>query len=202
MNVNEVIQHYFYGKGKITNMIDGKIYVDFPDFGQRIFKDVVNVENYLSSHTREVILDVETQPQYKTIYEAMNAALGTDHKLYLRSYTVISSKFAIWFPKLAKEKNGELYPATRDFLNILSDDYSEIKEITVHEQSEDPINIDKEPSYRIVFAWDTNNTKKYLFCGVYSIAQEESTRRCTVHKRIGTRIKLIGSPADSLEILN
>ena len=202
MNIDEVIQHYFYGKGKITNVVDGKIYVNFPGFGQRIFKDNTNVKNYLSSYRREVILDIETQPQYKTIYEAMNAALGTNHKLYLRSYTVISSNFAIWFPKLAKERNGELYPATRDFLNILSDDCNEIKEITVNEQSEAPINIDNEPLYRIVFAWDTNNTKKYLFHGVYSIAQEESTRRCTVHKRISTRVKLIGFPADSLEILN
>lgn len=202
MNINEVIQHYFYGKGKITNVVDGKIYVNFPGFGQRIFKDNTNVKNYLSSYRREVILDIETQPQYKTIYEAMNAALGTNHKLYLRSYTVISSNFAIWFPKLAKERNGELYPATRDFLNILSNDCNEIKEITVNEQSEAPINIDNEPLYRIVFAWDTNNTQKYLFHGVYSIAQEESTRRCTVHKRISTRVKLIGFPADSLEILN
>ena len=38
MNKDEVIEHYFYGKGQITDIRDQKIYVNFPDYGQRIFK--------------------------------------------------------------------------------------------------------------------------------------------------------------------
>ena len=60
MNKDEVIEHYFYGKGQITDIRDQKIYVNFPDYGQRIFKNNERAESYLSSNNREVILDEAT----------------------------------------------------------------------------------------------------------------------------------------------
>ena len=202
MNKDEVIKHYFYGEGRITDIRDQKIYVNFPDYGQRIFKNNEHTESCLSSYHREVILDEATQPPYPTICEALNAARGVNYKRVFKSYWVISSNFAFWFPKLAKIKNGKQYPATNNFMNILSDDCSVIQEIAVNEQSEDPINMRNEPTYRLVFTWDTNNTKTYIFRGVYSIDPAKSTKRCTIHKRVSTRVKLTGIPANSLEFLN
>lgn len=201
MNKDEVIKHYFYGEGRITDIRDQKIYVNFPDYGQRIFKNNERAESYLSSNNREVILDEATQPPYKTICEALNAARGVNYKRVFKSWWVISD-FAFWFPKLVKIKNGKQYPATNNFMNILSDDCNVIEEIAVNEQSEEPINMSNEPTHRLVFTWDTNNTKTYIFHGVYTIDPEKSTKRCTVHRRVSTRVKLIGSPANSLEILN
>lgn len=202
MNKDEVIEHYFYGKGQITDIRDQKIYVNFPDYGQRIFKNNERAESYLSSNNREVILDEATQPPYQTICEALNAALGKNYKRIFKSYWVISSSFALWFPKLVKIKNGKQYPATNNFMNILSDDCNVIEEIAVNEQREEPINMSNEPTYRLVFTWDTNNTQTYIFHGVYTIVPEKSTKRRTIHKRVSTRGKLTGSPANSLEILN
>ena len=202
MNKDEVIEHYFYGEGRITDIRDQKIYVNFTKYGKRIFKNNEHTESSLSSYHREVILDEATQPPYSTICEALNAARGVNYKRVFKSYWVISSHFAFWFPKLAKIKNGKQYPATNNFMNILSDDCSVIEEIAVNEQSEDPINMRNEPTYRLVFTWDTNNTKTYIFRGVYTIDPEKSTKRCTIHKRVSTRVKLTGIPANSLEILN
>lgn len=201
MNKDEVIKHYFYGEGRITDIRDQKIYVNFPDYGQRIFKSDERAESYHSSFNREVILDEATQPPYKTICEALNAARGVNYKRVFKSWWVISD-FAFWFPKLAKIKNGKQYPATDNFMNILSDDCNVIEEIRVNEQSEEPITLSNDPTYRLVFTWDTNNTKTYIFHGVYKIDSEKSTKRCTVHRRVSTRVKLTGSPANSLEILN
>lgn len=200
MKEKDEIEHYFYGKGIITKIDEQKIYVNFEDYGKRIFKNNEHAKDYLASYCREIILDAAEQPSYRIIRDAVNAVLGTNYDGYQHSYKVIASSFMLWFPKLAKEKDGKKYPVKDDWMNVLSEDHSVIEEIKVSVTSEDPV-VKEEPD-RLVFAQDTNNTGRYIFRGLYTIVPEKTTQRCTTYRRVATRVKLTGLPADSIEILN
>lgn len=104
------------------------------------------------------------------------------------------SSFRIWFLKLAEEKNGKLVPlAVNGCLNTISDDWNEViyddmRDIQLSEE-----NYDLRPC--LVFAKEPNGGP-YIFRGVFERNLEKSKPKHHVHSRIGTKVRLIGQPAN------
>lgn len=78
-----------------------------------------------------MILDVNDNLQFHTIYEAINYVVEKNYKGWMQgcwpsAYGADYTNYRIWFPKLAESKDGELVPASNDCLNILSSDWNEI----------------------------------------------------------------------------
>ena len=60
-----------------------------------------------------VILDVNDNISFRTIYGALNAVVGTEYKGWMKACWPSSegadyTNFRIWFPKLAEKQNGRL----------------------------------------------------------------------------------------------
>ena len=146
---------------------------------------------------REVVLDANHPVSYKTIYETINAWAGTSYKGYQRGYWDTSEKFWFWFPKLAVFNNGTFKPAYKDdFINTLSKDGCEF--VCVEKNGKKVISDDKPI---LIFAKDSDKNKMYVFRGLFQTDSENTTDYRHVSKRIATKIKLIGQPANDIVIL-
>ena len=150
-----------------------------------------------------MILDVNDNIQFHTIYEAINFVVGKNYKGWMQgcwpsSCGAAYKNYRIWFPKLAERKNGELVPASNDCLNILSADWNEI----VYDDLKqiDSANTPQYTGYDLIFAKEPSGGD-YVFRGVFVFDKEESHLYHFVEKRIGTRVKMIGTPAHTIEIL-
>lgn len=158
------------------------------------------------SNSREVIVDVSEMIKYGSIYEAINSVVGTEYTGWMKAVWPSGNKdlpYCIWFPKLAETKNGEVVPAANDCINTISADWNEViyeyigsKQQNVDDRQEDPNSV---PT--LIFAKEPKGGP-YIFRGVYIPDAEKSRNNYYVSKRIGTRIKLIGKPADQIEILD
>ena len=155
---------------------------------------------------REVVLDAADMIEYGSIYEAINAAVGTEYTGWMRAVWPREKTrfpYCIWFPKLAEVRNGELVPAVNDCINTISDDWNEVaydyvgnKSVYVDDRQEDPSAV---PT--LIFAKEPKGGP-YIFRGAFIPDDEKTRERHYVSKRIGTKIKLIGKPADRIEILD
>ena len=161
-----------------------------------------------ASHTenldsREIILDVADNMSYRKTFEAINAIVGTDYTGWMKAGwpdKKTDMPFWIWFPKLAKHKNGEFVSAAFDCVNTISDDWNEF---IFDDLKDTPPDIDggSKPPYALILAKEPKGGP-YIFRGVYIADNENSKYRHHVLKRIGTKVKLIGKPAHSIEILD
>lgn len=151
---------------------------------------------------REVILDAFDIISYKTIYEALNATVGTNYTGWMKAtwpsvYT--SRPFRIWFPKLVETKNGKLVSAAFDCVNTISDDWNEV--IFEDLKNEYIEGGEKYTGFTLVFAKEPKGGP-YIFRGVYINDDEKSSPNHYVSKRIGTKVKLTGQPSNAIEILD
>lgn len=151
-----------------------------------------------------VILDVNDNISFHTIYGALNAVVGTEYKGWMKACWPSSegadyTNFRIWFPKLAEKQNGIYIPASNDCLNILSADWNEI----VYDDMKQVDNADtpQYTGYDLIFAKEPSGGD-YIFRGVFRFDAEQSHQYHHVEKRIATKVKLIGTPAHTAEILN
>ena len=153
----------------------------------------------------EVILDVNQYVEYKTIYEAINATVGTNYKGWMKACwpsVFPEGAFRMWFPKLKEIKNGRPAPASFDCLNTISDDWNEVifDDLKKRQTNTSP----QYYGYDLIFAKEPNGGP-YIFRGVFIRDIEKSYPNHGVNKRIGTKVRLTGIsglPADKIEILD
>ena len=149
------------------------------------------------------IIDVNQHLSYNSIYEAINEIVGTNYKGWQQACWPSAkgtekTNFRIWFPKLAVKRNGELFPAANDCLNVLSDDWNEM---VFDRLNHAPINNEVYyTGYDMIIAKEPNG--KYIFRGVFLLDKDKTYSNHYVSKRIGTKIKLVGTPAYKIEILD
>ncbi len=200
------VHHSLYGQGEVIKITEKKIYVSFED-KQRIFNypDAFD-KGYLSvvvSNSREVILDAADNVSYQKIHEAINAAVGTDYSGWMNAAWQGKNPewpFRIWFPKLAETKEGQLVPAANGCVNTISDDWNEV----VFDDLKGTQTDDNGGPYigiSLIFAKEPKGGP-YIFRGAFIDNVEKSTAKHHVSTRIGTRVKLIGQPSDTVLVLD
>ena len=208
IDIHTVVHHNHYGKGEVINITADKIYVLF-DNGQRIFPYPQAVDKgYLRTEIvkdgkREIVIAASEKVSYKRIHEALNATLGTSYSGWMKAswpsvYTELP--FRIWFPKLAETKNGQLVSAAYDCVNTISDDWNEV----VFDDLKDTPESGEYKSYpgvTLIFAKEPNGGP-YIFSGAYTEDEKKSGFKHQVFTRVGTKVKLIGQPSESIEILD
>lgn len=153
---------------------------------------------------REVILDAHDMIGHNTIYDAINATVGTQYRGWMKACwpnAFPDGAFRIWFPKLAECRDGQPVPSSFDCLNTISNDWNEVIFDDLKErQTEDG---PQYYGYDLIFAKDPDGP--YIFRGVYIRDKEKSRPNHGVSKRIGTKVRLTGKPgqpADKIEILD
>ena len=73
------------------------------------------------------ILDAMEKYEFPTIFRAINDCIGTEYSGWMTACwpnVKGNGNFRMWFPKLAKNRGGELIPATFDCINTISDDWN------------------------------------------------------------------------------
>ena len=229
LKVHTRVRHKEYGEGKINKITSDKVYVafngklfifDLPDAFENnylmpIEDDVVierkenleeaKAENMLkkTQGVNGVILDAGDMIGYDTIYEAINAATGTNYTGWMKACwprADTDQSFRLWFIKLAKRKNGVLVPAANKCLNTISDDCNEVVYDNLKENEQSG---EYKPyrGYSLIFTKDPNDGP-YIFRGVFIADMEKSHTNHHVSKRVGTKVRLIGKPAYKIEILD
>ncbi len=156
-----------------------------------------------STDTREIILDAANNIMYEKIYEAINATVGTNYTGWMKAGWPDGKNdlpFWIWFPKLAETKNGQLVSAAFDCVNTISDDWNEV---VFDDLKDTPIGskTNHHNGVKLIFAKEPKGGP-YIFRGVYVNNDEKSRPKHYVSTRIGTKVKLIGQPANQIEILD
>lgn len=195
-------QQFYLGKsiGKLTMHKDSQNPITYLEPAGEQLMEVKD------THSREVIIDASEMIGYGSIYETINAVAGTQYTGWMRAVWPSGNKslpYCIWFPKLAEIKNGEIVPAANDCINTISADWNEViyeyvgsKQQNIDDRQEDPNSV---PT--LIFAKEPKGGP-YIFRGVYIPDVEKSRSNYYVSRRIGTKIKLIGKPADQIEILD
>lgn len=208
IKIYTIVHHNLYGTGEVTKITKEKVYVAFGD-KKRIFPYPEAFEKgYLSAtatstSTREIILDAADNINYEKIYDAINETVGTTYTGWMKATwpnAYPDLPFRIWFPKLAETKNGQLVSAAFDCVNTISDDWNEV---IFDDLKDTPIG-DKDDHYKgvtLIFAKEPQGGP-YIFRGAFIDNAEKSGPKHYVSTRIGTKVKLIGQPANQIEILD
>ncbi|MBQ0028389.1 MAG: hypothetical protein KBS96_07275 [Lachnospiraceae bacterium] len=148
------------------------------------------------------VLDASQRIEFKSIYEAINDCFGTEYTGWMKATwpnNFGNGRFRAWFPKLAETKNGQFVSAGFDCVNTISDDWNEV---VFDDLKNTQANMDKKYwGYDLIFAKEPKGGL-YLFRGVYIRDGKKSRPNHDVVKRIGTRVRVIGSPAYDIEILD
>ena len=154
--------------------------------------------------TREITLDVHDNISFNTIYEAINAAVGTNYSGWMRGGWPGNKQdlpFWIWFPKLSVIKDGKPKPAVLDCVNTISADGNEFIYDDLKKGTPAEVDASFKTSPVLIFAKEPNGGP-YIFRGVYIKNIEKSKYQHHVLTRIGTKVKLLGQPSDRIEILD
>lgn len=198
--IDQSIRHNLYGIGIIKAEHDSKIYVDFPEYGKRIFKQSAIEEGYLSMDTNEREFILEEGQSYRTIFEAINNVAGTNYKGWMKAVWKSSDKFNLWFTKLAQITNDGAKSAAFDCVNTISDDWNEFKFSNLSYKFGN-IKQDELKEISLIFAKDFGTGTEYIFRGAFIIDPQKSSPDCQFFKRVGKKVKLIGQPASDVQIL-
>lgn len=139
--------------------------------------------------------------EFSRMYEAINAVVGTEYHVWQKA-TWPSRKgnghFRIWFVYLAKFKNGQYIAARNDCLNILTSDWNEF--IYDDLKKRDVAGDTYYTGYDLIFAKEHDGN--FIFRGVYVRDEEKSSLNHHVSKRVATKIRMIGTPAYDIELLD
>lgn len=148
------------------------------------------------------ILDAMEKYEFPTIFRAINDCIGTEYSGWMTACWPNvrgNGNFRMWFPKLAKQKGGELIPAAFDCINTISDDWNTFIFEDLKGGHVDMS--DKYGGMDLIFA-KTPGNHGYMFCGVYIRDGENSKPNYDVSTRIATKVRLIGNPAYDIELLD
>lgn len=225
VEVNGWVRHNLYGDGEVTKITEDKIYVvfgkkrrifDYPDAldhdyliaidpadkqEEKVETETISTASQ-STGVRERILDVADDIRFTKIYEAINDAAGTEYTGWMKASWPRwqpDQAFDLWFVKLAKKIDGELIPSASQCINTLTDDWNEF----IFDDLKGGYD-ENAPRYQgctLIYAKDPGS-KFYIFRGIFAPDFEKTTPNHYVHKRVGTRCRLIGQPAYDIEILD
>lgn len=162
------------------------------------------VYKFGAGNERLEILDASLHIEFKSIYEAINTCVGTNYTGWMKAcYPSVNGglNYRMWFPKLAKIKDGQKESAAFDCLNTISDDWNQLvfedlKRSPDYEQDSEQMY----KGYDLIFAKDPDGG--YLFRGVFIRDEDNSKGNKFVSKRIATKVRMIGNPADNIELLD
>lgn len=229
IKVHTRVRHKEYGEGKINKISSEKVYVgfdgklrifDLPEAFEKGYLIPIEEENVVEKKgepeevrtekilnktqgVNGVIVDAKDMIGYDKIYEAINAAVGTDYTGWMKACwprADTDQSFRLWFIKLAKRKNGVLVPAANKCLNTISDDWNEVVYDNL-KKNEPSGEYKPYRGYSLIYTKDPNDGP-YIFRGVFIADMEKSYTNHHVSKRVGTKVKLIGKPAYKIEILD
>ena len=159
----------------------------------------------MSSNTKKYdILDAADHIEFSSIYEAINCCIGTSYTGWMKACYPASNgdfNFRMWFPKLAKEKDGKKVSAAFDCVNTISSDWNQV---VFEDLKRDPSEeADPESIYRgldLIFAKEPAGG--YLFRGCFKYDEASSGGNKFISKRVATRVRLIGNPVTNIELLD
>lgn len=208
VDIHSHVFHNQYGEGEITGITENWVFVAFGEKKRSFKYPEAFDKGYLSfaihrENERVVILDASKNISYEKIFEAINSVVGTDYTGWMRAtwpQEKNTLNFRLWFPQMAKIKNGQFVSASFGCINTNSDDWSEI----IFDDTKDvPDSVANHPyqGYSLTFAKGPKGGP-YIFRGVYVNDKEKSGFNHDVSKRVGTIVKLIGQPSNRIEILD
>ena len=152
---------------------------------------------------RSTILDANERHSFHTIVEAINYCTGTNYAGWMKACwpsVFPDSGLRMWFPKLSRKVNADYISEAFECVNYISDDWMEF----VFDDYRSNVDDTSDPiiyrGYDLIFAKEIDGD--YLFRGVFVRDDTKSSHRHHVSKRIATRVKLIGTPAHELELLD
>lgn len=152
------------------------------------------------------IIDANDNVTFRTKTEAINWCTGSDYDLKNAwrpacwpSNRPKNKEFRIWFVKLAVMNNGEYIPGVEGCINKLIDNgncfiFDDIRTDRVNNGGTEFL------GYNILFTKDSGDD--YVLRGVYLLDSQKSHPNHHVFKRIATKLKLIGKPAEKLELVD
>lgn len=162
------------------------------------------VLDYIENYTQEIYLDAEKNEKYDYIYEVLNKCFGNNYSGYMKAVwqnNLAKKDFRVWFPKLAKVKDGINLPASFGCINTISDDGSEIIFDDLKNTETEENRVFQYLGISLVFAQESGNGV-YIFRGAYIQDQDKTTLNHCVFKRVATKINVIGAPAVDIELLD
>ena len=152
-------------------------------------------------------LDVNENISFKNKIDAINWCTEKNYKSTCKwqqacwpSNRPGSTDFRIWFPKLSDKRYGEYVPTKDGFINYLSEDGELFYYDDINGKNNNPNPKDRYLGVNVIFAKDVDGD--YIFRGVYKLDIDKSGPNHFVHKRIATKVKLIGKPVQKLELLD
>ena len=147
------------------------------------------------------VLDANQNMSFHSIYEAINECMGTNYTGWMKAcWPNVSGngKFRLWFPKLARIKNGQNMAESFDCVNTISEDWNELVFDDLKKRHSD---VDyKYTGYDLIFAKDVDG--EYIFRGVFVRDKDKSAPNHDVSRRIASKVKLIGDPVTDIELLD
>ena len=189
--------------GKPFSCIKYKCVVEDPDVENSVLDENAYARiGEIERNRKYMKLQHRDMFEYRYIYEAINAVIGTHYTAWMRACwpsTNPQYPFRMWFPKLKEMRNGVDVPAAFDCLNTLSEDWNEF----IFDDLKTGGLEDGEyySGYDLIFAKEPYGGD-YIFRGVYVGNQEKSMYKHYVSKRIGTKVRLTGQPSNKFEIID
>lgn len=142
-------------------------------------------------------IDAKDKLEFYRINEVLNTCFGTDYDAWMKATWKLNDKYSCWFPKLTYTLKDE--PAAFGCVNAISEDWNTLIYDELKDSVADTSNDNHDTA--IIFAREPNNGP-ILFRGVYEYNRELSSYKHYVHKRIATKIRIIGNPAYDIELLD
>ncbi len=147
------------------------------------------------------VLDAGQNMSFHSIYEAINDCMGTSYTGWMKACWPNvhgNGKFRLWFPKLARIKDGQNVAESFDCVNTISADWNELVFDDLKKRHSDMD--DKYTGYDLIFAKDVDG--EYIFRGLFVWDKDKSTPNHDVSRRVASKVKLIGDPVIDIEPLD
>lgn len=140
---------------------------------------------------KELIIDALDNISYESHVEILNKLFGKDYKGHQKATSYINNTTYIWFPKIVKDKNGNIKDNVSGWKNAYNGDCSIIT-------SEPPMPVDIHDEDNIILIFVMFNNHDYRFVGAFKKDKLESNPYKHVSVRIANKVKLIGSPVNKI----
>ncbi len=144
---------------------------------------------------KELIIDALDNISYESHVEILNKLFGKNYKGHQKATSDINNTTYIWFPKIVKDKNGNIKDNVSGWKNAYNEDCS-----IITSEPPMPVNIDDEDNVILIFVMFNNHD--YRFVGAFKKDKLESNPYKHVNVRIATKVKLIGSPVNKIELID
>lgn len=142
-------------------------------------------------------LDAKDKIQFYRVNDVLNTCFGTNYSAWMKASWPINENCRCWFPKLVKTLKDE--PVAHGCVNVIFEDWNTLVFDDKKTDAEDFKEIHR--GLRVIFAREPDNGP-ILFRGVYVQDEDQSEYKHYVFKRIATKIRIIGSPAYDIEMLD